>query len=165
MGWWPKIAFTNYSHLSIYESSVWSGFEPFFVVKYHLEHLNETDPEFVHKFLQGIYVDDVTTRFSTVTDCYEFYLKAKVRLLAQEICCWAYHDKGQVFENDRTLPIEYKVLGVNWNPNRDELLFDLTPIKEKIEPTKRNIIGLAAQMYGIMSPITVSFKIFIQKVV
>lgn len=126
-------------------------------------------------------LDDVTTGSLTVTDCYEFYLKAKVRLLeagfnlrkfvtnSLELWNMITTNEGQALENNPTLPREHKVLGVNWNPNRDELLFDLTSIKERIEwlePTKRNIIGLAAQLYdafGILSPITVSFKIFFQQ--
>ena len=57
-----------------------------------------------------------------------------------------------------------KVLGVRWNPESDLLLFDIQHITElatKLQPTKRNVIGLAARFIdplGVISPVTVQFK-------
>ena len=58
-----------------------------------------------------------------------------------------------------------KVLGVRWNPESDLLLFDIQHISElttTLQPTKRNVIGLAARFFdplGVISPVTVQFKL------
>ena len=63
-----------------------------------------------------------------------------------------------------------KVLGVRWNPESDSLLFDIQHITElatKLQPTKRNVIGLAAQFFdplGVISPVTVQFKLLFQNI-
>lgn len=51
----------------------------------------------------------------------------------------------------------------------DTLIFDLTTIHQKpteLLPTKRNIVGIATQLYdslGYITPLTVQFKIFFQE--
>eukprot|EP00731_Ephydatia_muelleri_P005954 Em0003g202a len=63
-----------------------------------------------------------------------------------------------------------KVLGVRWNPESDLLLFDIQHITElatKLQPTKRNVIGLAARFFdplGVISPVTVQFKLLFQNI-
>ena len=63
-----------------------------------------------------------------------------------------------------------KVLGVRWNPESDSLLFDIQHITElatKLQPTKRNVIGLAARFFdplGVISPVTVQFKLLFQNI-
>ena len=63
-----------------------------------------------------------------------------------------------------------KVLGVCWNPESDLLLFDIQHITElatKLQPTKRNVIGLAARFFdplGVISPVTVQFKLLFQNI-
>ena len=141
------------------------------------------DPSFVDKFLHCIYVDDLTTGASTVNDCYEFYLKAKMRLaeagfnlrkfvtnsmsLLEKIAC----NEEQMTKKtlgDKELPTEHKLLGVYWNPKNDQLHFDTKAVCEYLEglsPTRRNIVGVAARVYdplGILSPLTISLKIFFQ---
>lgn len=51
----------------------------------------------------------------------------------------------------------------------DTLIFDLTTIHQKLTellPTKRNIVGIATQLYdslGYITPLTVQFKILFQE--
>ena len=62
----------------------------------------------------------------------------------------------------------FKVLGVRWNPTDDTLVFDIRHIcslAKEMEPTRRNIVGIASRFYdplGILSPITVRFKLMFQ---
>ena len=62
----------------------------------------------------------------------------------------------------------FKVLGVRWNPIDDTLVFDIRHICKlaiEMEPTRRNIVGIASRFYdplGILSPITVRFKLMFQ---
>ena len=63
---------------------------------------------------------------------------------------------------------EQKVLGVRWNYIKDELVFDLMDIAHlarNSEPTRRNVISIAARFYdplGFISPIVVQFKMLFQ---
>ena len=62
----------------------------------------------------------------------------------------------------------FKVLGVHWNPTDDTLVFDIRHIcslAKEMEPTRLNIVGIASRFYdplGILSPITVRFKLMFQ---
>ena len=72
-------------------------------------------------------------------------------------------------KQDPLLPMEHRVLGVLWNPSDDQLYFNLKLVGEhleKLDPTKRNVVGASARIYdplGILSPIAISFKIFFQQ--
>ena len=60
---------------------------------------------------------------------------------------------------------EQKFLGVLWNFASDDLVFDVPQLANKLEPTKRNAVSLAAKFYdplGFVSPITVQLKILFQ---
>lgn len=65
---------------------------------------------------------------------------------------------------------ELKVLGVTWNPHDDSLLFDVSQLarlaNNLLPITKRNIISFIGRFYdplGFLTPITVRFKVFFQK--
>jgi hypothetical protein len=64
---------------------------------------------------------------------------------------------------------ESKVLGVRWNVDTDQLVMSLENIASlaaKLEPTKRAIVGLVGRIYdplGLLSPMVVRFKIFLQE--
>ena len=68
-----------------------------------------------------------------------------------------------------TLPAEHKVLGVCWNVQPDQLIFELSTIAETtttLFPTKRRVISLIGHFYdplGFLSPITIRFKALIQE--
>lgn len=87
--------------------------------------------------------------------------------------CIAEDDESYVqntLGDDHPLPGQgqQKVLGVQWDMAEDQLKSDLMfPIHlvKECEPTKRNIISLASRIYdpmGIISPVTVQFKILAQ---
>ena len=62
-----------------------------------------------------------------------------------------------------------KVLGVQWNANRDELQFnigDVISTMEEMEPTKRDVASATARFFdplGVVSPVAISFKMFCQQ--
>ena len=62
-----------------------------------------------------------------------------------------------------------EILGVQWNYLRDEFVFDISEEHRcmvSMEPTKRYVVGMSARFFdplGIMSPITVMFKVFFQR--
>ena len=65
-------------------------------------------------------------------------------------------------------PESHRILGVQWEVDRDLLSFNIREIhqfSDTIQPTKRNVVSMSSRFYdpmGIMSPVTVQFKIFFQ---
>ena len=62
-----------------------------------------------------------------------------------------------------------KVLGVNWNSENDELFFDLSQtleLTQKLKPTKRSLLTLAAKIFdplGCLSVYTINLKVLFQE--
>ena len=62
-----------------------------------------------------------------------------------------------------------KVLGMNWDCEKDTFCFKLLNIAEfgqSLEPTKRNVLRLTAKMFdptGLLSPILVPLKVMFQQ--
>ena len=62
-----------------------------------------------------------------------------------------------------------KVLGVQWDVGQDKFQLDIGDVAlmiEDSEPTKRSVVSISARFFdplGIISPVTVLFKIFCQK--
>ena len=152
-------------------------------LRHHIERYEELDDStYVSKFIQGIYVDDLTTGAVDKNACYEFYLKSKIRLSEAGFNLRKFISNSptlirRIAANERKingepcnpqLEADHKVLGVPWNPSNDEMIFDITPVVqslEALEPTKRRVVGTATRVYdpmGILSPITIQFKLFFQ---
>ena len=49
-------------------------------IKHHIEKYEQCDPDFTKKFLESIYVDDLTSGDSDVDSTFELYVKSKLRL-------------------------------------------------------------------------------------
>ena len=64
---------------------------------------------------------------------------------------------------------EHKVLGVTWNPESDQLIFDVNNLAQlalDLRPTKRNLVSLIGKFYdplGFLSPVIIRFKVLLQK--
>lgn len=64
---------------------------------------------------------------------------------------------------------EHKILGVIWNVDADELVFNIEPIFQealRTEPTKRSIVSIVSKIFdplGILLPVVIVFKIFFQE--
>ena len=61
---------------------------------------------------------------------------------------------------------DQKVLGIAWNIDTDELIFDLQPILQEakhIQPTKRNMVSKIYDPMGLLSPVIIEFKILFQE--
>ena len=70
--------------------------------------------------------------------------------------------------SEKCNPGERSVLGVQWNTYSDELVMSVQNIAcaIKIKPTKRAIVSIVGKFYdplGILSPVVVAFKIFLQE--
>ena len=49
-------------------------------LKHHISNFENEDPDFVHTFLQSLYVDDVVLGANNVDHAYELYIKSKLRM-------------------------------------------------------------------------------------
>ena len=64
---------------------------------------------------------------------------------------------------------EHKVLGVTWNLESDQLIFDINNLAQltlDLRPTKRNLVSLIGKFYdplGFLSPVIIRFKVLLQK--
>ena len=186
-------------------------------IKHHIEQYEQCDPDFARKFLESIYVDDLTSGDSDVDSTFELCVKSKLRLkeagfnlrkfitnsgelrariednerlvsgetgsgaggnVDKQVVETPIVDKNVAEEEDMTYSRSFlgsavedvkEVLGTLWNYHNDNLVFDFintASLANRVEPTKRNVISKASKMYdllGMISPITVQFKILFQE--
>ena len=152
-------------------------------IQHHMEQYKSVDPIFVEKFLRSIYIDDVTAGSVDVQQAYEFFVKSKMRLaeagfnlhkfltnsveLLERIS--AVEQPSTATTTAQVADQDHQVLGVVWNPAKDQLIFDISEVNKSLDlqhPMKRQVIGFATRFYdplGMMSPITVNFKMFFQE--
>ena len=140
-------------------------------VKSHLmkELANGGDPEVIRKLLKDLYVDDPATNVNNVKEGINFYDKATeyFRNAGFTIHKWKTNDallNNYINHGDVTESVEMsyadiqfgtsekykKVLGVNWDTNSDEMVFDFMSIIqmcEKMKVTKRNVLKVGASFY------------------
>lgn len=63
----------------------------------------------------------------------------------------------------------HKILGLDWNFDKDTVLFDFRPILKKAEamkPTKREVLSLMAGVFdplGLISQVQLSMKVLFQQ--
>ena len=157
-------------------------------IRHHVQQYKGIDPSFVLKFLRSVYVDDLTTGGVSIDYCYQLYRKSKSRLAEGGFNLRKFQSNScELLERIRleegpgelsarpSGKVEgceevHKVLGITWDPVKDEFLFDIRPIGRQLLDlkflTKRTIVGIAAKVYdplGILSPVTITFKIFFQR--
>ena len=139
---------------------------------YHISKDENVDPLFVSKLLNSLHADDLTTGCNTVNQCLEFYEKAqkcfsnggfnlrKFKSNCKELAKLAHEN----CPDDETYSNGNKVLGILWDKQSDQLMFDFNDIRSKFieEPTKRSIIQSVASIYdpvGLIAPVIVKMKI------
>ena len=112
---------------------------------YHITKHENVDPLFISKSLNSLHVDDLTTGCNTVNQGLEFYEKAKkcfskggfnlrkFKSSCKELEKLVY----EKFPDDETHSNKNKVLGILWDKQSDQLMFDFSDICSKFieEPT------------------------------
>ena len=154
-------------------------------VKYHLERFLNSNAATVKRLLQSTYVDDIISGADSDEEAFELYTQAKEifrqggfnlrRFLSNSRPLQTKIDSAEKLPDSDPLTDstpatrEVKVLGVAWNSNNDSLVFDLsdlTSMADNLQPTKRNFVSLIGRFYdplGFLAPITIKFKILLQK--
>jgi len=145
-------------------------------IKNHFENFTEFDREFVARFLEDLYVDDVTSGCASVEEGMAFYDQARQAMsragfwlrkwTSNDQNLQSYFDKKElVLEKDGKDDQTYvesqfgcseisecskRVLGIEWDVVRDEFVCRLDEFSGKcrsITPTKRNVLSVAASIY------------------
>ena len=146
----------------------------------HLEKYRKIDPEFVEKLLRCLYIDDLNYSANSKLEGEELYKKAKLRFLEAKFNLRKWrtnneelrkfiHEK-EIASGDVLGKLGDKVLGIQWDEIKDEMLMDMHLIVEKAlssTPTKRHVLAVICSIYdplGFLQPIIVSLKIIFQEV-
>ena len=124
------------------------------------------------KLLRDMYVDDVATSFRTMEEGLEFYFEQKkcLKEVGFELPKWNFNnkelmDKICVEENENSyeqgkncLGLR-KVLGINWDIEKDLFVFDfdeIVQLAKDLKFTKRNLLKINATLFdpvGLICPI------------
>ena len=155
---------------------------PFLLSATLIHHISKYDvkevygPEFVHKLLNSLHVDDLNSGSENIDKALEFYSKSKQCLKEGGFNLRKFKSNSPVLRElvhekypDDEMPYveNEKVLGVMWNQSDDKLIFNFNDVISRLPeiPTKRNVLKTIASIYdplGIINPIVVQMKIFFQ---
>ena len=135
-------------------------------MRYHIESYEKEKPELVEKLLHSVYVDDVVCGTESAEKSIAMFDQFRAMLATG-----GFNLRKFVSAGCQTTDAggEQKVLGVTWRVSSDELSIDLSSIAEKASvprPTKRHVVSVTSQIYdpiGIVSPVTIRFKMFLQQ--
>ena len=159
---------------------------------HHMRKFESVDLQFVNKFRHSVYVDDLASGAEDIDSAYDFYIKANLRLEEASFNLRKFDSNSQelqkrIARNEQPLchdasatnsrsqmktsheTTQRQVLGVKWNVTTDWFVFDISDVCHRMkdaEPTKRNAVSLATRFFdllGIISPITVRFKLLFQQ--
>ena len=164
-------------------------------IRFHLEKYLETNENLIRKLLRSTYVDDIIAGGRAEDEVLNLYTRAKeifreggfnlrkfltnAKRVQEQINLQEADGPPQQDEptySEATLGTsqptgmeEHKVLGVPWNPESDQFIFDvshLATLALDLEPTKRNLVSLIGKFYdplGFLSPMIIRFKVLFQK--
>ena len=144
-------------------------------IRHHLEKYVDFERSFVERFIEDLYVDDLTSGCSTVEEGVEIYNKGKSIMndAGFNLRKWKTNDTKlqDIFDKkegkllDNVVPIDditysetlndsivqnQKVLGLEWDTNTDEFVYRFDSFIQKaneLPPTKRNVLRVAASFY------------------
>ena len=130
------------------------------------------------KLLRDMYVDDVATSFRTMEEGLEFYFESKKCLKEDgfELRKWNSNNKelmDKIYVEENENSYEHgknclglrKVLGINWDIEKDLFVFDfdeIVQLAKDLKFTKRNLLKINATLFdplGLISPITLQGKL------
>ena len=157
-------------------------------IRNHCEKMVEEgkiDQEFVDKFLKTLYMDDSVNGGETIDDAIDAYKKSKFLMESAGFLLRKWQSNNETvrktinesesdsFEESVTSPVVStsrvtSVLGILWDTNTDEIIFDFSKIIEMTqtkEATKSNVLSVVASIYdpsGYLAPITSQGKVIFQ---
>ena len=125
-------------------------------IRHHLSKYLSCDQQFVERFLEDLYVDDVTSGTKTIEQGKEFYEiqeNSETKILNEEQFGLTKNNYKKVLERDI---------------QNDKMIFQFESFicfAKTLIPTKRNVLKVCASFYdplGFVSPITARIKTIFQ---
>ena len=168
-------------------------------LRHHINKYQATRPDLVSQLNKSIYVDDVILGARTADLAFEICMDSRnllqqggfnlrkfltnddslqERIMELEDCVKAAppdadspdtYARRTLGQSQSTLHGETKVLGVRWDTQADELVFDLVEITNaarRSQCSKRHVVSTIGRFYdplGIISPVLTPFKVFLQQ--
>ena len=142
-----------------------------------MEGYEESFPSTVAKLLNSMYVDDMVRGSDSEGEAYQLYLESKdmigrgefnlLKFITNSIDLQRRIDEKEGVPH--APPFECKVLGVQWDVNHDELVFDVSEVVDQVDvhsPTKHLIVGVVSWFYdpiGLLPPVIIVFIVFLQE--
>ena len=153
-------------------------------VNHHMRKHEIENREFAEKFLLDLYIDDNPTGLNDPRVGFEYYLFVKTVMKKAGFLLrkWLSNNKDLLekindyeklyFQEEIVEPTTInKVLGVIWNIDSNELIFDITEIIQKAlefsTVTKRVVLKVVSSIFdplGILAPLVIILKILFQEV-
>ncbi|XP_055950987.1 uncharacterized protein LOC129985100 [Argiope bruennichi] len=141
-------------------------------ILYHLDHVPEHLQGVAKKLKTSMYVDNCVTSLDSIEEVEAFIEHSKEIMMSAKFDLreWRFNkDKSTFHRTGEKSPAHEEnvsVLGLEWNPEDDTLRCAYKKdVFEAIPLTKRSILSPANQLFdplGILSPVTVRFKILMQ---
>lgn len=146
-------------------------------IRHHIEANENLFPQIAPTLLRSMYVDDLVCGAQSIEEAYKLFNDAKELLISGGFNLRKFVSNSPELQNhinkkENVVDIttnDYKVLGVQWNVPQDTLIFDISEVINKVDlfnPTKRTVVGAVSSFYdpiGVLSPVVVVFKIFLQE--
>ncbi len=146
------------------------------VIKQHLEHWRDKDPETVREIEKSLYVDDLISGATTKDDAKQLKVKATEIFEDAVFQLHKWHSKEATLESnhqeedlaDQTFAKQQltqpqkensSLLGLAWNKNED--IISVTISNEEVPATKRGVLTKVAKIYdplGLASPLSLMGK-------
>ncbi|CAD6196229.1 unnamed protein product [Caenorhabditis auriculariae] len=135
-------------------------------------HLQDLEDPLAQEILRNCYVDNIFYGSDTCNDGEIFYRKSKKIFhdAAMNLCQFTSNDDtlNTFFMNAEAKPKEscnQKLLGIQWNTERDEIAVVLPQVQQGLL-TKRRVLQQTASVYdplGLITPVVLASKLFFQR--
>ena len=141
------------------------------VLRKLIEGYKHSDPDFVHKLKNALYVDDLTTGVETLPEGMELYEKCKARFAGGNFNLRKWRSNNSELRKyfDEKEGMGGKVLGMLWDEDRDTLTINYENLANDIDGsriTKRSMLKVVAGCFdptGHAQHIVVQLKIMFQE--
>ena len=165
-------------------------------IRHHLDTHSHSYPELTQRLSRSFYVDDVVSGADCEEDAFLFYANSEMLMKKGgfNLCKFSTNHSPlqeriekaeESFIKDSSHKETYaqstlgqpksshirekRVLGVSWDTNKDELLFEFSYLFDATncaEVTKRQLVSMAGRFYdplGFIQPVVIKFKVLIQE--
>ena len=144
---------------------------PFLLSGTILHHLLLCPPSFVVRELsENLYVDDFLSGADSEFEVQQLYDEANkvMKSAGMELAKWTSNESSLLGGDSSCITSQYvKVLGVSWDPNKDQFSFVATKLPDQLKCTKRVVLSLIARVFdplGFVLPFTMSARFLFQDV-